>query len=73
MPELLVLACSFVRQLRCDFRCIAKAMQRKPCLAVTQNSSAIFQHSTHDKILGVLLVYAVRTIFYYDAKKSQLV
>jgi len=51
MPELLALACSFVRQLRCGFRCIAMAMQRKPCLADTQNPSAIFQHSTHDKTL----------------------
>ncbi len=48
MPHL---ACSFVRQLRCVFRCIAMAMQQKTRLADVQNSSAILQHLIRDTTL----------------------
>ena len=60
MPHL---ACSFVRQLRCVFRCIAMAMQQKPRLADVQNSSAILQHLIRDTTLDFRVVQ-LRTLFH---------
>jgi len=56
--ELSHLAYSFVRQLRCAFRGIALAMQRKPRLVDTQNSSAILQHFIHDTTLRQIHFFA---------------
>ena len=59
MHKLLHLAWSFTHQPRCDFRCIAMAMHRKPRLVDTQNPGAILRHSMHDATLGIDV--AVRT------------
>ncbi|MEA3543953.1 MAG: lysophospholipid acyltransferase family protein [Thermodesulfobacteriota bacterium] len=59
MHKLSHLASSFTRQLRCAFRCIALAMQRKSRLVDTQNPSASLQHSTPDRTLGDQLLLLV--------------
>ncbi len=49
MPHLV---CYLTRQLRCDFSCIATAMELKSRLAGTPNPSAILRHFKMYKALG---------------------